>query len=173
MSNIVEVSLPAKALSATYQEEGAFADCYYIDIPRDVTLETYIKAFYTTPVFKIERTLLSIVTFKVATDSDAMALSLDQSERYSIWTVERRQSNQILLRDFTQKTRSWLMIEKRKDDDAVITRLFFGSVVVPKSVSSKGHASFGVLFHMFDRFHKFYSRMLLRSAYKSLLKDVI
>ncbi|MFT2111874.1 hypothetical protein [Marinomonas sp. 2405UD68-3] len=39
MSNIVEVSLPTKALPASYQEEGAFADCYYMDIPRDVTLE--------------------------------------------------------------------------------------------------------------------------------------
>ena len=170
MSKIIEAEIPSHALSAKYLEEGAFVDCYYIEIPEEITLDKYIEAFYTTPLFKVERTILSIATFKSATDRDAAELSLGKSSSYSIWTVESRKSNQVLLCDFTRKTRSWLMVKTSKNEDSVISRLFFGSVVVPSKVSESGHASFGLLFHLFSRFHLSYSKALLNAAYKKLLR---
>lgn len=169
MSNIIEAEIPPDALSARYVEEAAFVDCYYIEIPKEITLDRYIEAFYTTPLFKVERTILSIATFKAASDREAAELSLEKSNSYSIWTVENRNSNQIILRDFTKKTRSWLMVKTLKNEESVISRLFFGSVVVPSKVSDSGHASFGVLFHLLSRFHLWYSKALLKAAYKKLL----
>jgi hypothetical protein len=149
--------------------QGSFVDCYYIDIPQEVTLDNYIKAFYTTSLFKIERTILSIATFKQAIDMHAVELSRGTSENYSVWTVESRVSNQIMLRDFTGKTRSWLMVQKSKVNEETFTRLYFGSVVMPKAVSKNGQAKFGLLFHVFGKFHQLYSRALLNAAYNQLL----
>jgi hypothetical protein len=171
MSKILEAEIPNNALSARYKKEGAFVDCYYIDIPNDVTLEQYIKAFYTTPPFKVERTILSIITRRSATDQDAAELALGNSERYSIWTVEDRDINQILLREFTGATRSCLMVEPSSTDTEAMTRLFFGSVVIPKKVLENGQGSFGLLFHLLGGFHKLYSKVLLKAAFNKLLKN--
>ncbi len=171
MSKIIEAEIPSDVLPAKYVDEGAFVDCYYIEIPKDVSLAQYIEAFYTSSLFKVERGILSLVASKSAVDSDAVELSLGESERYSIWTVENRASNQILLCDFTKNTRSWLMVESLKTSDIVTTRLFFGSVVIPKKISANGDSSFGVLFHSLSWFHQIYSKALLNAAYKKLLRQ--
>jgi len=165
MPKVIASELPSHALSASYKEQGAFVDCYYIDIAKDVGLDNYIQAFYTTALFKVERSLLSLATFKRTKDDEAVKLSLGESDSYSIWTVEGRQSNQIMLRDFTGNTRSWLMVEKASGggcdsnrDSEMSTRLYFGSVVVPKDVTENGAGSFGVLFHLLGKFHQVYSR---------------
>lgn len=168
MPNVFTTELPKSALSASYQGQGAFVDCYYLDIDQDISLDKYIQAFYTTPVFKLERSLLSLATFKRTNDDDALELSLGKSDRYSIWTVEGRETNQILMRDFTGNTRSWLMVEKASDNE-MKTRLYFGSVVVPKGKTENGQASFGGLFHLLGKFHQVYSKALLSAAYKKLL----
>ena len=170
MPKVFESELPSNALSATYKTQGAFVDCYYSEIAKDVSLDQYIQAFYTTPLFKLERSLLSLATFKGASDHDALALSLGKSDRYSIWTVEGREANQILMRDFTGNTRSWLMVEKANGSE-VKNRLYFGSVVVPKGKAEKGQASFGGLFHLLGKFHQVYSKALLSAAYKKLLSS--
>ncbi len=168
MPKVNECELPNIALSAGYKTQGAFVDCYYSEIAKDVSLDEYIQAFYTTPLFKLERSLLSLATFKCASDHDALALSLGKSECYSIWTVEGREANQILMRDFTGNTRSWLMVKKASAGGAG-TRLYFGSVVVPKGTSENGKKSFGNFFHLFDKFHQVYSRALLSAAYRKLM----
>lgn len=166
MPKVFESELPSNALSAIYKTQGAFVDCYYCEIVRDVSLDEYIQAFYTTPLFKLERSLLSLATFKRASDHDALALSLGKSDRYSIWTVEGREANQIMMRDFTGNTRSWLMVQKATGEAG--TRLYFGSVVVPKGRTESGQASFGGLFHLLGKFHQIYSKALLTAAYKRL-----
>lgn len=164
--------LPRKALSYKYACNGAHADCFFLDIPRKVSLEEYIEAFYTTPVFKVERTILSIFARKSSTDNNVKQLSLGRTDHFSAWTVENRLPNQILLCDFTKRTRSWLMTVDQESDQVPITRLYFGSVVVPKSVPATGQASFGLPFHLLSGFHHLYSRMLLSAAYKKLKKSI-
>ncbi len=167
MPKVIASELPSHALSTSYKEQGAFVDCYYIDITKDISLDKYIQAFYTTAIFKLERSLLSLATFKCTKDDEAIELSLEKSDSYSIWTVEGRQSNQIMLRDFTGNTRSWLMVEKLNENE-MSTRLYFGSVVVPKNITENKQASFGVLFHLFGKFHEIYSRALLNAAFRKL-----
>ena len=121
-------------------------------------------------MFKVERTILSIATFRLALDNEAVELSLGESESYSIWTVENRLTNQIILRDITKKTRSWLMVQNSRANEANTTRLFFGSVVIPKEASENEQATFGFLFHVFGRFHQLYSKALLNAAYNKLLR---
>lgn len=169
MPKVIASELPNDTLSALYQKQGAFVDCYYIDIAIDISLAEYIQAFYTTSIFKLERSLLSLATLKCTRDDKAVELSLGRSDNYSIWTVEGRESNQIMLRDFTGNTRSWLMVEKSSGSE-ISTRLYFGSVVVPKDKAKNGQASFGVLFHLFGKFHQVYSRALLKAAYRKLLR---
>lgn len=170
MSKIIETEIPFDALSAAYLDAGAFVDCYYIDIPKEVTLEQYIKAFYTTPLFKVERSILSLATFKLAKDSEAIELSLGKAKSYSIWTVENRDTDQIILCEFTENTRSWLRVNVIKTAGVTTTRLFFGSVVIPKKGSENGDVKFGFLFHLLGKFHQIYSKALLSAAYKKLLR---
>ncbi len=172
MSKVFETELPSHALTASYKEQRAFVDCYYMDIGKEISLDKYIQAFYTTPLFKLERSLLSLATFKHGKDDDALQLSLGNIDHYSVWMVEGREPNQIMLRDFTGITRSWLMVEEvsgSNSDSEMSTRLYFGSVVVPKGVTESGQGSFGVLFHLFGKFHQLYSKALINAAYRRLL----
>lgn len=169
MTKIYTGELPQNALPIQYRDAGAHTDCYYVDISEQVALEELIQAFYTTPLFKVERAILSVFARKPSSDIDVRELSLAHSDKFSIWTVESRLANQILLRDFTHKTRSWLMTSPAETNDVLNTRLYFGSVVVPKEKSTNGSKSFGVLFHLLGGFHRLYSRALLKSAVKKLM----
>ncbi|GLX78586.1 hypothetical protein tinsulaeT_19260 [Thalassotalea insulae] len=170
MTTICIDLLPENALSIKYAHQGAHTDCYYIDIPKKVTLTQYIEAFYTTPVFKIEHIILSIFAKKHVSNNDISALANGNSNQFSIWTVEDKSNNQILLCEFTKSTRSWLMTASLEHLNQPVTRLYFGSVVVPRTVSSSGKSTFGILFHVFSGFHKLYSRALLKSAFNALVK---
>lgn len=173
MSAIQVGKLPEEALPIKYARNDAYTDCFYIDIFRKVSLEEYIEAFYTTPLIKVERTVLSLLARKPSTDENAKQLSIGQNNQFAAWTVECRLSNQILLCDFTKKTRSWLMVNDRINTKTAVTRLYFGSVVVPKSVSKVGQPSFGFLFHVLYRFHYMYSGALLKAAFTRLEKKGI
>lgn len=170
MPYITEAELPINALSAKCIKQGAFADCFYIDIPKEVVLAEFIKAFYTTALFKTERAILSVVTLKPASDAHAVELAAGRSKHYSAWVVEERVADQIILADISGRTKSWLMVQASDIDGCVATRLYFGSVVVPKKAPDGEKARMGLLFHLLGGFHKLYSRALLKSAYNKLLK---
>lgn len=161
-------SAPSDALTKRDRDKGAMTDCFYIDKPGNVSLEEYISAFYTTRLFKAERAILSIVIRKPSTDKDAILLSQNKTDRFSAWTVEERTFNQILLRDFKGDTKSWLMVQPMTTKALPTTRLYFGTVVVPKKISKDGKASVSYIFHLFGGLHRIYSRALLKSAYNKL-----
>ncbi|WP_044618223.1 hypothetical protein [Gynuella sunshinyii] len=163
--------LPAQAYSKQYADSGAFTDCYHVDIPRDLSLADYLQAFYTTPIFRIERAMLSILTSHSADDQTAAQLATGQTDRFSIWRVEQRTEDQVLLCDITQRTRSWLMVAPAETNPTTMTRLYFGSVVTPTKRSNNGQSSFGPVFHMLSGFHRLYSRALLASAARKLSKQ--
>jgi hypothetical protein len=146
-----------------YKDGPGYADCYVTHVPGTVTQATSIEAFYTSPLFKVERTLLHHLASKPATDADARALAGGGATRFSAWRVEAQSSSELLLADFTGRTRSWLMaVPAPLGNDSPGTLLYFGSAVVP--LSSQGAQSMGWLFHALLGFHRLYSRMLLRAA---------
>lgn len=167
MSEVQRSALPDSALSKHYEAKGAYTDCFFLDVPQKVSFEEYVEAFYTTPLFKLERKILALLVRKPSTDQEAKALAQGDVSKFSSWHVEDREEQQILLSDFMHKTRSWLKAEDISDDQQTKTRLYFGSVVVPPQTKN-GLGKFGFLFHATTGLHVFYSKALLRAAVKKV-----
>jgi hypothetical protein len=153
--------LPAGALLRHYADQGAYADCYRLDIDLSVTHADYVEAFYTTPVFKLERLLLGWFVSRPSTDAKARLLALEQATEFAAWHVEARVTDQLLMCDMARRTRSWLMCERREGGG---TTLYFGSAVVPVVDKRSGQRRMGALFRALLGFHRLYSHVLLRSA---------
>jgi len=163
--------LPENSLLLRYRESGAFTDCYYVDIDRVVSQAEYIRAFYTTTPFKLERLILKWAVSRPSTDEDVDRLAEARSEEFAAWYVETRCDTQLLLSDYRDRTRSWLMTEPSGSAVGDSTRLYFGSAVVPiqedKAEERRLENGSGVLL----RFHKLYSEILLLSSKHRLLRS--
>jgi len=163
MPTVQPCEVPLNSLLRPYKDGQGYADCYVTKLPGAVTQAACIEAFYTSPLFKIERTLLQFLAKKPATDADAKALAGGAATRFSAWRVEAQSSSELLLADFTGRTRSWLMaVPAPLGNEPPGTLLYFGSAVVP--LHRQGAQSMGWLFHALLGFHRLYSRMLLRAA---------
>lgn len=167
--SIHRLELPAHALLRRYLRDGHYADCYVVEVPVAVSQAEFVEAFYTTPLFKLERAILAAAVRKPSTDDDARALARGEREAFAAWTVEARGDTQLLLTDFMGRTRSWLMAEPNGRGG---TRLHFGSAVVPKRDRDSGKPSLGTGFSLMLGFHKLYSRALLASARSRLRRKL-
>ena len=157
---------PAEALIQKYiHAPNTYTDCYTTDFPGQITFPEYLFAFYTTPLFKLERLILLLVR-KPSTDKEARDLADGTRQAFAAWTVEARAENQIIMCDFMSRTRSWLMVEPTQDG----TRLYFGSAVVPEKTIKLKKYPLGLFFHALLGFHKIYSVMLLYAARSRLLQ---
>jgi len=172
MSFIQRCELPADALLRKYLHGGAYADCYMTDIAKPVSHLEYVEAFYTTRVFKAERLLLEWLVSRPSTDLEARQLAAGSLGSFAAWRVEGRCADQILLADFTGRTRSWLMIAALEGSGATPgTRLYFGSAVIPVMCGGTATAGLGFTFGLLLGFHKLYSRVLLRAARSRLARQ--
>lgn len=98
----------------------------------------------------------------------AGALARGERDTFAAWRVEGRAPGELLLCDFTGRTRSWLMVVA-PTGGASPTRLCFGSAVVPRR-DGAGRARMGSLFTALLGFHKLYSRALLYAARRRLAR---
>jgi hypothetical protein len=158
---IQSVALPAEALLRRYLDGGAFADCYVAEVAACVTQRQYVAAFYMTPLFMLERWILGWAVDRPSTNAEARALAEGTRDTFAAWRVEDRTADQLLLGDFTGKTKSWLMTVPGVDGS---TRLYFGSAVVPRVDKYSGEQSMGAGFSLLLGFHRLYSRLLLGAA---------
>jgi hypothetical protein len=161
MSAITTSPLPEHALLARYAANGGYTDCYATDLPGSYSHAEFVAAFYTTWLFKLERAILKLLVAKPSTDDEAAQLARGGRDSFAAWTVEASAPNQLLLCDFLGNTRSWLMVEPRHDGG--VTRLYFGSAVVPRAVND-GPPRLGFSFRALLGFHRRYSRALLAAA---------
>lgn len=167
MQIVESIELPAHALLHRYSVGGGFTDCYATVLPQAVSHGQFVLAFYTTRLFKLERFLLTYLARRPSTDADAKALAAGEADRFSAWEVEARAENQLLLSDFRQRTRSWLMVQPDGSD----TILYFGSAVVPVVTAGNGKPSgMGFMFHALSGFHRVYSVLLLKAAARKLMR---
>ena len=150
--------LPQDALLQRYREQGAYTDCFAIDVPAQVAHAAYVEAFYTSCVFKLERLLLALFVARPSRDAEARELASGQRQQFAAWSVEGRAPGQLLMCDYAGSTRSWLMAVPAGQG----TRLYFGSAVV--------RSRQGGVFRALLGFHKLYSRILLRAAVARVLK---
>ena len=160
MKQVVEVELPIGSLIAEQAELlGYYTDCFSIELTQSVTFPAFINAFYTTPLFRLERLILALTPKGRMKDVDVVALANGECDRMSVWTVETRRADEILLS--AGRTKSWLMVVPHQGG----TRLFFGSVVVPEPPKRAGGAPrLGPVFDSLLRAHRVYSRLLLGAA---------
>jgi len=169
VSAIQPAAIPPFALLKAYGAGSGYADCYFAEIDSHASLESFVLAFYTTPLFKLEQAILRWIASKPSSDADALQLAQGTSTKFAVWTVEERSSDQLLLADFSGRTRSWLMAQSLAAGDGKKgTRLYFGSAVVPRKNRHTGKQSMGLAFCALLGFHRAYSRLLLRSAVSGL-----
>ena len=156
--------MPADAFLGRYSGGGAYGDCYVTEISSRVTQAEYVEAFYTTAVFRLERLILKWFVARPSTDDEARQLAQGNRDAFAAWTVEARAPDQLLLGDFSGRTKSWLMSVPAQDGGSPRTRLYFGSAVLPARRSSGRSDGLGFFFTALLGFHRLYSRILLRSA---------
>ena len=166
MFAVARSEIPQHALLLRYRESGDYTDCYVVDIDREISHAEYIRAFYTTIPFKTERLILKWAVSKPSTDEDASLLAEGQIDRFAAWYVEERAEDQILLSDFRERTRSWLMTKASNGS----TRLYFGSAVVKEVDPETQESRMGRSFSLLLGFHRLYSQVLLSSAKRRLLR---
>jgi hypothetical protein len=162
VTTITTPPLPEHALLARYAGNGAYTDCYATDLPGNFSHAEFVAAFYTTWLFKVERAILKWLVARPSTDRQAEELAHGGRHTFAAWSVEASAPNQLLLCDFLGHTRSWLMVEPRHDGG--VTRLYFGSAVVPRDRGADGAPRLGFSFRALLGFHRHYSRALLAAA---------
>ncbi|MEL6868789.1 MAG: hypothetical protein AAFO81_03220 [Pseudomonadota bacterium] len=160
MSTIQRVALANDTLLARYQSRG-YVDCFEAHVARECTLATFVTAFYTTRLFKLERLILRIALARPSTDDDASRIATGLSDTFAAWHVEAREQSELLLCDLSGRTRSWFAVFPSTST----TRLCFGSAVVAKNSNGTiGIAGSAPVLGV----HQLYSRALLRAALKRL-----
>lgn len=164
MAIVSSCELPEGSLLQPYCQPGTYTDCYVTSAAGDVIAEDFFRAFYTTWLFGIERWILARAIDKPSTDTQAAELAAGQLEVFSAWRVEDRSENQLLMADFRGNTRSWLMTAQHNEDGRSVTRLYFGSAVLPRAVTAGGEQQISMGFRALLGFHKLYSVALLRAA---------
>ena len=167
-STIQACPIPKHALLSRYTREGAYTDCFFTDVSGPIAHAHFVEAFYTTWVFRLERWILSWSVHKPSTGEQAARLARGELDRFAAWKVEDRCDGQILLTDFLQRTRSWLMSMPMEIDGAPATRLYFGSAVIPDIDARTGRLELSRGFRALLGFHKAYSVILLRAARQKL-----
>jgi hypothetical protein len=173
---VTAVEPPPGSLLLALSQAGNFADCYALQVPMAVTQAQFVEAFYTTPLFKLERWILGLAASRPSTDQEARALAQGRSDTFSAWRVTDRSGGQLLLTDLTGRTSSWLLAESPGPSTTASastsgTRLLFGSAVRPQRRPPGEPPRFGAGFRALLGFHRLYSRCLLRAAARRLLAD--
>lgn len=171
MPHIQPGPLPHHALLKSYELDRAYTDCYHMDMPCHISFTEYVAAFYSTPLFKVERLLIAVLGRRPSTDRNAQELARGQISTFAVWNVEARAHNQLLMSDYLGQTRSWFMVVPAPDGALDTTRLYFGSAVMPKSKSASGEPTFSLVFQSLFGFHRLYTKALMRAVHAKLMAD--
>jgi hypothetical protein len=171
MLSIKACPLPVGALLGRYRGNGAFTDCYMTEIGQPVTNARFVAAFYTTPVFRLERLILAWALSRPSTDAEAEQLASGRLDTFSAWRVEERREDQLLMADVKGRTRSWFMVAPGQAGRGPGTRLYFGSAVLPVVDRATGASQVSAGFRALLGFHHRYSEVLLYSARARLEAD--
>jgi len=172
MLSVTQVAVPDDALLRTYQggarperwrESG---DCFSTLVDRVVSLAEFVFAFYTSPVFRIERVTLSILAGAPSKEADARRLAEGSASSFAIWRVGERTATQLLMCDRYERTRSWFRVVHLNGGK---TLLQFGSAVASSERARSSKPS--RLFRLLSKFHVLYSQVLLHAAKRGVTMD--
>jgi hypothetical protein len=141
-----------------------YADCYGLTIDRAVPLPAFVYAFYTSPVFRLERTILRHAVKLPSTDDEARELAAGTRDTFAAWRVGARTTTQLLMCDRYGSTRSWFAVTPLAYVDHPKTLLQFGSGVATPAAAGGGRPRRSQGFRLLLGFHDLYSRVLLSAA---------
>jgi hypothetical protein len=165
--------VPSDSLLKTYrggarpEQWGHHGDCFAVVVDAPVTLSDFVFAFYTSPVFRVERGILRVLAGAPSTDDDVRALAEGSRTTFAVWRVGERTATQLLMCDRYEKTRSWFRVAPA---DGGRTVLQFGSAVAASRKRATGAMPMGLGFRWLMAFHVLYSRILLSAAGRRLTK---
>jgi hypothetical protein len=166
MFSIARQAVPDDALLKTYRGGvrpelwGAYGDCFAVSVDRAVSLTDFVFAFYTSPVFRIERMILHVFLKAPSTNGQARAVADGSRASFAVWYVGKRTATQLLMCDRYERTRSWFRVLPL---DGGRTLLQFGSAIAAARTSQTAVWSISKA-PILLRFHVLYSQMLLHSA---------
>jgi len=173
MFSVTQNSVPDDALLRTYgggahpeRWRGA-GDCFVISAGRVVSLAEFVFAFYTSPIFKIERVILGLLAGAPSSDAEARRLADGSGVSFAVWRVGERTATQLLMCDRYERTRSWFRVTPLSEGK---TLLQFGSAVASKSAERPATRSHVGLFDALLRFHVMYSKVLLHAAKRGVMR---
>jgi hypothetical protein len=175
MFSVAQQSVPQDALLRTYRRGnhadrwGGHADCFCVCVDRAVSLAEFVFAFYTSPVFRIERLILRAFLGAGSSEAQARALADGSAAAFAVWYVGDRTATQLLMCDRYERTRSWFGVLPLADGRTLLQ--FGSSVAVTRNRRGRG-SSPGGKFRLLLRFHILYSQVLLHSARSGLMKIV-
>jgi hypothetical protein len=171
MFSVVQSAVPEDALLGTFrggvcpESWGSYGDCFSLLADRPVSLEEFVFAFYTSPVFRIERFLLKVFVRAPSTDFEARAVASGSVSTFAAWYVGERTANQLLMCDRFEHTRSWFRVLPVEGGR---TSLQFGSAVAARRNQSGSKSGMGLSFRLLLVFHVLYSQILLLGAMRRL-----
>jgi hypothetical protein len=171
---IEQQAVPSDSLLKTYrggarpEHWGLQGDCFAVVVDAPVTLSDFVVAFYTSPVFRLERLILRILARAPSMDSDVQSVADGSGTLFAIWRVGERTATQLLMCDCFEKTRSWFQVVPLAGGAATVLR--FGSAVSSSRNRETGTLSMGRWFRWLVGFHVLYSRILLSAARRRLMK---
>jgi len=173
MFSIERTSVPEDALLKTFrggahpERWGRYGDCFAVLIDHPVGLSEFVAAFYTSPVFRIERWLLSCMVGTASTDNDARGVAEGSRSNFAIWRVGDRTPTQLLMCDRYERTRSWFRVVPANDD---CTSLQFGSAISDTGNARARSNTLGTTFNLLLGVHIVYSQVLLHAAKLRLMR---
>ncbi len=175
MFSVLQVPVPDESLLKTYRGGarpdcwGHQSDCFLASVDRVVSLADFVVAFYTSPVFRIERGILALVANAPSSDAQARAVAVGSSKDFAVWRAAERTATQLLMCDRYESTRSWFGVVPTGVGGTVLQ---FGSAVAVNRNHHTGVVSLSAGFRLLMGFHVAYSKALLRSAGKRVMRGV-
>jgi hypothetical protein len=169
--SITRESVPQDALLRTFrggthpERWGRYADCFAVGVDRNVSLAEFVFAFYTSPLFRIERGLLRLLINAPSSRSDARAVADGTADKFAAWYVGQRTATQLLMCDRYERTRSWFRVAPKSGGG---THLQFGSAVAARRGENSEIPQRPAAFELLLSFHIVYSQALLRAAKANL-----
>jgi hypothetical protein len=171
MFSITREPVPGDALLRTFrggthpERWGSYADCFAVGVDRNVSLAEFVFAFYTSPLFRIERGLLGLLINTPSSRSDARAVADGTADKFAAWNVGQRTATQLLMCDRYERTRSWFRVAPKSGGG---THLQFGSAVAARGSGHSEIPQRPAAFKLLLAFHIAYSQALLRAAKANL-----
>jgi hypothetical protein len=176
MSSILQEPVPEESLLKTFRggvrpdRWGHQGDCFSVSVDRLVSLADFVFAFYTSPVFRIERVILAVVAKSPSSDVQARAVAEGKGDEFAIWRVAERKETQLLMCDRYEKTRSWFRVVPVGDRATIMQ---FGSAVASRRDPQTGVVSMSRRFRWLMGFHVLYSRVLLGAARNRVMRTML